>query len=247
MCRTMTLPRLYCPNLGGSPPDLPADELHHARNVLRLKPGDQVMLFDGAGQECIAAIDAVHRNGMDFQPGEVVLRPFELACRLTLFIALPRQHRQGFLVEKCTELGVAALVPISTARSVVRPSTSLCEKLHRRAVEAAKQSGRCFVPTIEGALRFADSLPRAAEFTRSLIANPAADGRSLLDVLRDKSSGGTVACWIGPEGGWTDEELRAADAAGLASVRLAPTILRIETAAMAVCAAAALHSADRAD
>lgn len=246
MSHTMTLPRLYCPNLGRMPPELPVDELHHARNVLRARPGDQVVLFDGAGLESVATIGAVHRSGIELESGEVVVRPFELACRLTLFSALPRQHRQGFLVEKCTELGAAALVPIATARSVVRPSASLCEKLHRRAVEAAKQSGRCFVPTIEGPQRFTDSLPRAVEFTRPLIANPTADGRPLLDVLRDVPYGGHVACWIGPEGGWTDDELRAAEAAGIASIRLAPTILRIETAAMTVCAAAALHSAGRA-
>lgn len=246
MCRIVTLPRLYCPGLGRAPLQLPAEELHHARNVLRIRSGDWVALFDGAGRESVATVGAVHRTGMELQAGEITLRPFELACRLTLFIALPRQHRQGFLVEKCTELGVAAMVPMATARSVVRPSTTLCEKLHRRAVEAAKQSGRAYVPSIGSPLEFADSLKHAPEFARAVVANPATDGRAMLDVLRDVPAGGAVACWIGPEGGWADEELEAAKSGGLAFVSLAPTILRIETAAMAVCAGAALCSAGRA-
>lgn len=239
----MTLPRLYCPSLGRTPLELPADELHHARNVLRAKPGDQVVLFDGAGRESTATVGAIHRHGMEIEPGEVAIRPFDLACRLTLFIALPRQHRQGFLVEKCTELGVAAIMPIVTERSVVRPSASPCEKLHRRAVEAAKQSGRAFVPTIGTPLRLADSLTRVAEFCRAWMANPGADRPTVLDALHGVPSGGEVACWIGPEGGWSDEELEAAKSAGLAFLCLAPTVLRIETAAIAVCAAAAMHSA----
>jgi len=251
----MSLHRLYCPDLKEGLNLLPPEESHHAVSSLRAREGEEFTVFDGRGREARARVERVTRRQVQVVVERIMERPFDLLHRITLAVAMTKAHRQGYLIEKCTELGVAAFWPILAERSVVRcklpaprltgrgadPSTAV-DKWSRRAVEAAKQSARAWAPTVEPPQTFADAVVRIGEFSAAAIADldPAATPLPLF--LKDHGEGSALLVFVGPEGGWSDDECRAAVAAGAVSIRLSPTVLRSETAALAVCAAAALYS-----
>ncbi len=218
---------------------LSPEESHHAAAVLRCKPAQEVVLFDGSGHEAAGRIRRVERRKVSVEVGAIRERPFDLSISVTLAIAMPKPHRQGYLIEKCTELGAAAFWPIVTEHSVSKPRVSTVEKWKRRAVEAAKQSGRAWIPAVEPPTGFSDCLRRVAEFDAVSICCPgpgATPFRQLLDAL---TGGKALLVFVGPEGGWSDIEHERAIADGAVPTGLSPTVLRAETAAVAVCAAVA--------
>ena len=240
--------RFYCPSLAVGISELPAEEARHAVTVMRCREGDAVELFNGKGLVAPGVIHQVSKRTVAVQVARTDEVPFELRLRLTLAVAMSKAHRQGYLVEKCTELGVAAIWPIIAARSVTLPGEAAVEKWSRRAVEAAKQSGRAWVPIIAPVVSFGDALNRASEFHLALICDlgtNAAPSTVVINQIENRKSptDHPVIAFVGPEGGWTDDERRTARDAGLVSVTLSPTILRAETAAVAICAAVAAHAA----
>ncbi len=231
--------RLFCPGLTSGELTLTGDEAHHATGVLRLNPQDRVRLFDGEGREATAVVSRVERGSLQVEVGKVELRPFDLATRVTLATAMPRTHRQGYLIEKCTELGVAAIWPVLAERSVTKPRPGAVDKWKRRAVEAAKQSGRAYLPRIEPPGPLAAWLTQVEAFDAVLLTQAGADATPLTEYLDANRSAKSLLALIGPEGGWTDDEVDQARTAGAVSVSLSPTVLRTETAAVVVCAAVA--------
>ena len=231
--------RLYCPALKPGVVRLPEEESHHAIAALRIRPDDDVELFDGQGGCAIARVVRVERQRLDVEVAGIVQRPFELPFRLTLAVAMPKTHRQGYLIEKCTELGVEAIWPIIAERSVTKPSATAQAKWTRRAIEAAKQSRRVFVPRIEAPQPFDQSVARVSEFDASALTDADDAASPLPSFLATLGHPCSVLAWVGPEGGWTDAERRQAVSAGATLTRLGPTVLRTETAAVAVCAAVA--------
>jgi len=205
--------------------------------------GDEFVVFDGRGREAAAQAELVTRRQVQVVVERITERPFDLLHRITLAVAMTKAHRQGYLIEKCTELGAAAFWPILADRSVAKPALAAVDKWSRRAVEAAKQSARAWVPTVEAPQTFAAAIARIGEFSAAAIADPASSATPFTMFLSNHGEGSTVLVFVGPEGGWSEGECRAALDAGVVSIRLAPTILRSETAAVAVCAAAALQSA----
>lgn len=234
--------RLYCPTLRVGTVELPAAEAHHAVTVLRVRPGATVTLFDGAGHEAAAIISETDRQQTSAEVATITTHPFDVTPRITLAVAMGRAHRQGYLIEKCTELGVSAIWPIIAARSVSKPDAGATLKWTRRAVEAAKQSQRAWVPEIIAPQTFDESINRASEFEARCIAHRDPVSVPLGPLLEDQPKDGRVLVWVGPEGGWSGDEVDQAVAAGAAIVTLGPTVLRTETAAVAVCAAAAGRS-----
>lgn len=240
--------RLYCPELKEGRVELSAEEAHHALTVLRLGEKDPVTLFDGRGGEAEGRIAEVSRRRLSVEVAQLVQRPFELPWRVTLAVALGRQHRQAYMIEKCTELGVAAIWPVLGERSVARPDRDAVAKWSRRAIEAAKQSGRAWVPTVESPMPFAAALERADEFDSVLLARAASGAPPMLEIAGALPAGARVLVFVGPEGGWTEDECRQSGRLGVVSVTLGPTVLRTETAAVAVCAVmAALAPPRKAD
>ncbi|HNQ24992.1 MAG TPA: RsmE family RNA methyltransferase [Phycisphaerae bacterium] len=238
----MRIPRLYCPDLAAGSPSLPVEEVHHAASVLRARPGEPVVLFDGEGHEARAVFERVGSRRVEVRIEERMSRPFDLPCRLTLAVAMPKQHRQGYLIEKCTELGVAGIWPITTAHSCVMPRGEASAKWFRRGVEAAKQCGRAWVPQVERPQTFAGAWSRRSEFDTVVMLGQHETARSLADWCRTHGNLDAVLAWIGPEGGWTEEELSAAAEANVPLVHLGPLVLRTETAAIAFCAGVGLLS-----
>ncbi|MBI1345229.1 RsmE family RNA methyltransferase [bacterium] len=212
---------------------LPETEAHHARHVLRLAVGDPIEVFDGRGASAEALIAACDKKRVQIDVGTVSTTP-EPATRLTIATAVPKGERMDWLVEKATELGVSRLIPLRTSRSSVDPRDSKLDRLRMQVIAACKQSRRNHLMELEPVVDF-------AEFLRSqtqpwFIAHPG--GQPLAGVLCDHvpHPQPELVMAIGPEGGWTDEEITLAEAAQARRIALGSTILRVETAVLAVAA-----------
>ena len=238
----MSSHRFYCPDLKEGINLLPPEESHHAVSSLRAKAGYEFVVCDGRGREAAARVERVTRRQVHVVVERITERPFDLLHRITLAVAMTKAHRQGYLIEKCTELGAAAFWPILAERSVAKPTSTAVDKWSRRAVEAAKQSARAWVPTVEAPQTFAEAVARIGEFSAAAIADPDSSATPFTLFLGNHGEGSTLLVFVGPEGGWSEGECRAAAGAGAVFVKLSPTVLRSETAAVTVCAAAALHS-----
>ncbi|MCX7426011.1 MAG: RsmE family RNA methyltransferase [Planctomycetia bacterium] len=222
------------PAISGDTAVLAGPEAHHLTHVKRARPGARVTLFDGSGAEFPAEVRTIGR-------GEVVLSVLgrdeidrESPIELTLAVSLPKGDRQRWLVEKCTELGVSGIVPLITTRSVVQPGPQAAKRLARAVIEASKQCGRNRLLAIRDAQGWADFVasPVACDRfnTLRLVAHPAAT-TTPMDLL-GAGLPDRVLLAVGPEGGFTPEEVELALAAGWRAIDLGPRILRIETAAV---------------
>ncbi len=232
--------RLFCPTIAKGTVVLSADESNHAIAALRIRPGERVILFDGSGVQGFGEVARIRPRQLHVEVTRVTRHPFELLRRVTLAVAPPKTHRQGYLVEKCTELGVAAIWPIRTQREVAKPRAAAIDRWARRAIEAAKQSGRTWVPFIAPPQTFQESLERIAEFDVAVLTDLDPAAAPLTSLLRRQPESKELLVWVGPEGGWSDEERSQAIEAGAVPAKLGPNVLRTETAAVAVCAATAL-------
>ncbi len=213
---------------------LEGPEAHHLAVVCRVRAGDRVYLFNGDGRQYPALVNAAQRKHVELTVDAVEAPPRERVSPLEVAVPLPKADRATFLVEKLTELGVTALAPLRTARSVVHPRETRLEKLQRTVVEASKQCGRNVLMRIEPLTDWQDycrraELPLDRSFAH-LGRNRAAMGRAISAV----TSGRVVA--VGPEGGFTDEEAILASEAGWRIIGLGPRVLRVETAAILLAA-----------
>lgn len=238
----MRLVRFHVQRLRAGRIALPPDEAHHARAVLRSRIGDRVELFDGRGAVGRGTVCAIERHSVEVEVEQVEQVEFDLRHRIVLAVAVGKAHRQSYLVEKCTELGVAGIWTIRSERSVTKPGEFAAEKWAKRAIESCKQCGRAWTPVIDGPFSIEQALARRGEFAAMALADPDEHAIPFDGFLRTLSAGSSILVWIGPEGGWTDAERSKAITGGATSVRLAPAILRTETAAVAACATAAMVS-----
>lgn len=214
---------------------LRGSQAHHLARVLRAKPGDAVVLFDGKGAEYEGTVLRVAGDRVDLEIGRRVAVSREAAVPLTIGIALPKGDRQRWLVEKLTELGVSRLVLLVTARSVVQPRANTVERLRRVVIEASKQCGRNQLMEVDGPWSWEQWLAHPLADSVRLIAHPG--GSSRADALRHHWSDPPRKAWhvsIGPEGGWTEREVSEALEQGWSPVSFGRRILRVETAAVAV-------------
>lgn len=215
---------------------LAGDEAHHLLHVMRAKIGQQIVLFDGSGNEFAARVDRLGRTEAELAVLESRPVDRELSINLVLAVALPKGDRQRWLVEKAVELGVSRLVPLETARGVAQPVDKALLRLRRAVIEASKQCGRNRLMEIDASrpwLEYCRS-PRTSGGRRWL-ADPS--GKSApAEAFRDLATNEQVEVAIGPEGGWTEEELIAGSAEGWREINLGARILRVETAALALVA-----------
>lgn len=218
---------------------LDGDAHHYLFRVRRLRPGSVVTLFDGAGYEADATVTSVagDRAVLTVEPA----RPVSPArtCRVTVMPALIKGERMDYCIQKLVELGVAEIAPVCTARTVVRLSGERAQRRHERfmdiARDAARQSRRATVPEIRDIVALDEALGRVAAVPLKLLLWPREQERSLRQVVAAPLPQ-AVCALIGPEGGFTPDEVERAVAAGFEPVSLGPQILRAETAALAVAA-----------
>jgi len=218
--------------------DLPAAQAHHLAHVLRLAPGDPVVLFDGRGAAYDAVIAQSARGAVRVRVGDRRNEDRESPLCVLLAQAVSSGERMDYTIQKAVELGVAAVQPLLSERCVVRLSGERAAKrvLHWQAVAVAacEQCGRNRVPAVHPLLPLRDWLqqPAAAGELRLSLAPEAAVGLRQLD-----RPAGRVTVLAGPEGGLTATELDDAAGAGFRPLRLGPRVLRTETAAVALLAA----------
>ena len=212
---------------------------NHIRRVLRLAPGDALTLFDGRGGEYEARIEGLRKETVLVAVG--MHRPVERESPLAITLAqgVSRGERMDLVVQKTTELGVGAIVPVLTERTVVRLGGAQADSKARHwravAVGACEQCGRNAVPQIAPAValdQFLRSLAPPGAHGARIVLSPGGELR-VRDLVRSQ----TLTLLIGPEGGLSEPEQRAAADAGFRALSLGPRVLRTETAAIAVLAA----------
>ena len=248
----MTRRRFYAPpgafdsDLDGV--TLESDEARHLRDVLRLKPGDDVYVFNGEGKEFHCRVEESRRDSARLKVIDEVdpARP-ESPLRLTLAVALLKGEKFDLVVQKATELGVTRVVPVVTKLADIRlrdasDATKRVARWQRIALEAAKQSGRAVVPEIAGPMFFESVIHDAAKFQDisasgelNCLMFSEREGESIVTAMQKLPANLTMlTALIGSEGGWTDEELATARQSHWTIITLGGRTLRAETAAIAV-------------
>lgn len=232
--------RFLVENLDAARIELSGRQRHHAADVLRLAVGAEATLFDGRGREAHARVIHVSADRISF---ELVESPREVATSdlsLVLAVATPKGSRADWLVEKCAEFGVARLLFIESQRGEVHPGRGKLERWRRKAEEAAKQSGSPRIMRIESGATI-DGICGAIG-PASRIVFGATDGSGMpihasMSALNDGNRNfDEIVCVIGPEGGLTGDEAGALIKCGAIPITLGRSILRVETAAIAVAA-----------
>lgn len=222
-----------------SPEDMTGDEItltgenaQHAK-VLRLKPGEEILVCDGAGMECRCAVTSISGNevrGSVLWSGE---SSHEAAVQVSVYMAFPKADKLEHVIQKATELGAYEIVAFPSGRCVSKPDDkSLRKKLERWqkiALSAAEQSGRGRVPEVVVLPSFAAALERAAQADRALLFYENEHSTTLKMAL-ESGSYRTVSLMTGPEGGLEEKEVEQAQKAGLQVCTLGSRILRCETA-----------------
>jgi 16S rRNA (uracil1498-N3)-methyltransferase len=215
-----------CP-LAPGPVEVQGPEAHHLATVCRVRPGDAVYLFNGDGREYPSEVQAVGKRSVTLRVVGIEQPQRELNLRLELAVPLPKGDRAQWLVEKLTELGATKLVPLRTRRSVVHPRETRLDKLQRQVIEASKQCGRNVLLQV-GELVDWETYCVGAELPGTrVLAHPGGEWQP-----GNWPGGQDVVAAVGPEGGFTDEEVALARAARWHVMGLGPRTLRVETAAL---------------
>lgn len=227
-----SLPRLYVgtPISAGARVDLDAAQANYLGNVMRLKEGDRLLIFDGMSGEWLAGIAEAAKKRMTLSVSEPT-RPQEAAPDLWLAFAPVKKGRVDWLVEKAVELGVARLLPVVTQRTIVDKLN--LDRMRAHIIEAAEQCGRTALADIDEPVRL-DAFLKQRDGERTLYFADETGGEPAAIAFQS----GPALILIGPEGGFTPEEGAAIRAApNSKAISLGPRILRAETAALAAVAA----------
>lgn len=228
--------RAYCPDSpaeAGAEVELSSEESHYVRRVLRLGPGERLSLFDGRGGEWAGEIAENGDGGVRLVLAEKVDRPVEPEIKVEIYQGLCRADRMELVIQKATELGVAAVHPLRAERAdVPRASAGRLRRWSKIAVEACRQCGRRVVPPIAAA----DELPAATqEGVLAILLEPAAEAEPLAKIL-STSPRREVWLAVGPESGFSGEEIDFAVSRGWRLAGLGPRTLRTESAGLAAAA-----------
>lgn len=217
------------------------DEIHHIKDVLRLKAGDQVAVFNGQ-QQANVVIEQMASSSVVGRVVDVEHQSAPLGPAIVLACAVPKKAKFEFIIEKCTELGVDAIIPLRTKRSDVvfaaEKTAAKQQRFQKVAVNAAKQSGRIKVPAVRAMMPFKEALLSSAGQGLLLIPSLNGNPRPMLDVLSHVKNVTQVTIFIGPEGDFTAEEVALAVKEGAMPVSLGATVLKVDTAAIAAIALA---------
>lgn len=227
------MPRfLLPPDAWLTTPALTGEEARHLTQVLRIKPGETITVFDGCGRRAEAEVLTATRDHVSLRLGDAECPPLPLPA-ITLAQAVPKGKNMDFIVQKSVELGVSNIYPLVTRNTVVQPGEGKSDKWRRTALEACKQCGQDTLPTIADPLSFDRWLASQAEAPGlKIIASLAPGARPLREVLHRFPGTTAATLLVGPEGDFTPEETTAALAAGFLPVSLGEIVLRVETATL---------------
>jgi len=233
----MTRRRWIADEVSGNRAALIGEHADHLARVLRARVGQD---FDISTGEAVrrGRIDSISGGRVEFELGEEISTAD--VVQITLLLAIFKFDRMEWAIEKCTELGVARIVPVIARRTdshLAEASTKRSERWLRIARQAAEQSRRVVPPEMVAPLKLADALD-VSDALRIVLAE-SEDRTLLLDIVKPDAASGGITLAVGPEGGWTDDELQSFRQAGWISASLGNTILRAETAAIAATAVVA--------
>lgn len=210
--------------------------VHQIRDVLRMKPGDEIVLLDNSGYAHRVEIVTIDREVLRGRVVEKWRLETEPTTRLTLYQGLLKGQKFDWVLQKGTEIGIAAFVPVLAARCIVASlddvSAARMERWQKIVVEAAEQAGRAILPHIGAAMLFAHACEYAAHGGLSLIPYEGEHSRGVREALANVPKSKEINVFIGPEGGFTEEEIALAREHGITAVSLGPRILRAETAGL---------------
>lgn len=242
----MRIPRFHLPQplQTGHTIELPPEIFRHAIQVLRLNPGEPLVLFNGTGGEYLARVGQVGKRAASVQIESFRAIDTESPAHITLAQAIIKPDKMDFALQKAVELGVSAIQPLMTQRSVIRLGKDKAGKKLRHwegvITAACEQCGRTQLPTIHAPLKLADWLQQGAAGTRFILA----PGHYPRIHTLPQELASPFSLVTGPEGGFTDEEVASCLQAGVKPVALGPRILRAETASLAALALLQQHYGD---
>lgn len=216
---------------GGSRIELDEEESHHAARVIRVREGEAVTVLNGAGSIFECVVDSISKRAVTLEVKSKAQAP-PLPYRLTLVQAIPKGKVMDLIVQKATELGAVAIVPIVTERTIVEIADEAAETKIRKwravALEAIKQCGSPWLPKIEAPRDFASALRSGGE-SPAFVASLHEGAKEIGEQLKSET---TASIWIGPEGDFTRGEVEALVEAGARPFSLGPLVLRCDTAAI---------------
>jgi 16S rRNA (uracil1498-N3)-methyltransferase len=235
----MSIPRFYCPTIlaPGAIVSLPANAAIHASKALRLKAGDAAILFNGDGHDYVCELLACQKNTVSAKIKAIRHNDSESPLRITLAQAISSGDRMDFTLQKAVELGVTAIQPLASQRSIVKLTPERVEKRREHwqnvVVSACEQSGRAIVPAVAAPQSLAAWLADVDRYSVRLTMSPLAE-----KALRDlPPPSGEVCLLVGCEGGLTENEIAMASNKDFQAIKLGKRILRTETAPLAALAA----------
>lgn len=214
-------------------------DVNHIRNVLRMKPGEEIAVRDGISRNYICELETIGAEEIRARILSAEEDSSELPAKLVLFQGLPKSDKMELIIQKAVELGAYQIVPVATRRAVVKldkkKEDAKVKRWNAIAESAAKQCGRMRIPEVTGVMSLKEAFACAAGFDRNIIPYELAEGmaetRAILDQIRP---GMQVGIFIGPEGGFDVAEIEEAMEAGVCPITLGRRILRTETAGMTV-------------
>lgn len=227
-------------NIKGNIISIAGEEAKHILSVMRMSTGDEIVVCDGKNHDFLCRIA---ETGKGFLEAEIVERHLcetEAETEITLFQGLPKSDKMEFIIQKCVEIGVKRIVPVSTERAVVKiekggKEEKKLERWRKIAEAAAKQSGRGIIPDISGVISFSEAVKEASFLENAIIPYENEKETGIKDFIK-KAKKGSVGIFIGPEGGLSENEIKTAVENGIVPVTLGKRILRTETAGMVACA-----------
>lgn len=215
-------------------------DVNHIKNVLRMKVGEAMILCDGQGTDYHCTIDTLSNDFIQAKVVEVEDTQTELPAKIYLFQGLPKKDKMELIIQKAVELGVYQIVPVMMKRSVVKLDDKKKEqkKLERWqsiATSAAKQSGRGIIPEVVPVMSYKEAISMAKEMEYKVLPFEHAKGmEETKKIIKEVQGKKTVAIFIGPEGGFEDDEVAYAMESGIKPITLGKRILRTETAGLTI-------------
>ncbi len=213
-------------------------DVNHIKNVLRLKTGNEINILDGTGKIYAVKIFSLTRDEIKCEITSWRSIKTESEIKVIIAQAIGKGGKMDLVIQKSTELGVIKIIPIQTERTVVKIKPERMqekiERWRRIAKEAAEQCGRLVIPTIEKLIKFKELMLKVPEFDLALIPWELAREQSIKPVLQSNKRAKKILVLIGPEGGFSKEEVDEATKSGFIPVTLGKRILRTETAPLAI-------------
>jgi 16S rRNA (uracil1498-N3)-methyltransferase len=226
-------------NISGDSIIISGEDVNHIKRVLRLGSGDSITVTDGSGIDYKVEIVNLNESSIETRIIQSIKNVTEPPVEIILYQGLPKSDKMDYVIQKGVELGLKGIVPVITERTVVKLANKKdeqkkCDRWNRISMEAAKQSNRGIIPSVELPIAFKEAINAAKDFDISLIPYEKERSNGLKNVILNRTDIKRVSVFIGPEGGFTEKEIDMAVENGIHPVTLGPRILRTETAGIAV-------------